>query len=207
MFGAIAGPLTWRWLFYIQLIIFGAFFPFLFLIKETRGPVILARKIQQDAALQPTPSYTSAKSAAPSLTAIFYDAVVRPAYMLCTEPIVFFLTLWTSFCFGLIFLATQSIAQIYSTNYGFSDSQVGLVQVALFVGESIGFMACLPQNRYYMRSAARNLESPGVPIPEARLPLSVFASFLGLVGGLFFYAWTSYPFLPWILPAIGLVSF
>ncbi|KAI7097928.1 hypothetical protein KC319_g13367 [Hortaea werneckii] len=45
---------------------------------------------------------------------------------------------------------------------------------------------------------------PGKPIPEARLYVSTAASFIGIVGGMFVYAWTSYPYFPWIAPAIGL---
>ena len=99
---------------------------------------------------------------------------------------------------------TQSVAQVYSTNYGFSDSASGLVQIALFVGEAIGFFACFPQNAYYQRSAGRNLVEPGSPIPEARLPLSIPASLIGLAGGLFWYAWSSFPQIHWMLPSIGL---
>ncbi|KAI9849506.1 MAG: hypothetical protein M1837_004126 [Sclerophora amabilis] len=201
-FGAIASKLGWRWVSYLQLIIFGAFFPFLLLvIKETRGTVILARRAKQDTRL----SRAASEAKQPPLSTLFYEAIARPAHLLCTEPVVFFLTLWSAFCFGIVFISTQSIPQIYSINYGFTDAESGLVQVALLVGEVIGFFACLPQNTYYQRSAARNPINPGIPIPEARLPLSIPASLVGLAGGLFWYAWASYPFLHWILPTVGLV--
>lgn len=75
------------------------------------------------------------------------------------------------------------------------------MQLALFVGEVVGFFACLPQNAYYQRSVANN---SGIPVPEARLPLSIPASLIGLGGGLFWYAWASYPSVHWMLPTIGL---
>lgn len=99
---------------------------------------------------------------------------------------------------------TQSVAQVFSTTYGFGDPASGLVQISLFVGETAGFLACLPQNAYYQRSAARNLVDAGVPILEARLPLSIPASLVGLAGDLFWYGWTSCPHVHWVLPAIGL---
>lgn len=133
-----------------------------------------------------------------------YEAITRPAYLLCTEPVVFFLMLWAAFCFGLVFISTQSVAQVYSTVYGFSNAAAGLIQLALLVGEIVGFFACLPQNSYYQRSAARNSVEAGVPIPEARLPLSIPASLIGLAGGLFWYGWASFPHVPWIVPTVGL---
>ena len=96
------------------------------------------------------------------------------------------------------------MAQVYAANYGFSDSASGLVQIALFAGEVVGFFACLRQNRYYQRFAPRNPVGPGVAVPEARLPLSIPASLLGLAGGLFWYGWSSLPHVHWMIPSIGL---
>ncbi|KAL8993525.1 MAG: hypothetical protein Q9169_006283 [Polycauliona sp. 2 TL-2023] len=199
--GAIVHDLSWRWVFYIQLIIYGAIFPLVLLtIKETRGPIILSRLSKTN------PPLTEAANELPhpKISALLYDAITRPAHLLFTEPVVFFLMLWAAFCFGLVFIMTQSIPQVYSTNYGFSDSASGLVQVSLFVGEAVGFLACLPQNAYYKRSARRNKVDPGTPIPEARLPLSIPASFVGLAGGLFWYAWSSFEHIHWIVPSVGL---
>lgn len=78
------------------------------------------------------------------------------------------------------------------------------MQGAVTIGEIIGWPFTLYSTRLYLRSAARNPECPGRPIPEARLYVSVFGSFFGIVGGMFVYAWTAYPSLPWIAPAIGL---
>ncbi|KAI4284677.1 MAG: hypothetical protein L6R38_001255 [Xanthoria sp. 2 TBL-2021] len=199
--GAIVHELSWRWVFYIQLIIYGAMIPVVFTImKETRGPIILSRLAKTD----PTLAKAANEFPRPKISALLYDAIARPAHLLLTEPVVFFLMLWAAFCFGLVFIMTQSIPQVYHSNYGFSDSASGLVQVSLFVGEAVGFLACLPQNSYYQRSAKRNTVNPGTPIPEARLPLSIPASLLGLAGGLFWYAWASFPHVHWMVPTVGL---
>jgi MFS family permease len=99
---------------------------------------------------------------------------------------------------------TQSIAQIYSSLYSWSFFGTGLVQSAIIVGELMGLLASIYQDKLYFNSASKNTEKPGHPIPEARLYLSIPGSFLGLTVGLFFYAWTSYSTLHWILPTIGL---
>ncbi|KAL8835210.1 MAG: hypothetical protein Q9170_003406 [Blastenia crenularia] len=167
---------------------------------ETRGQIVLSYLSKRE----PTLTKAANQIARPAITILLYDAITRPARLLCTEPVVFSLTLWAAFCFGLVFLSTQSITQVYSTIYAFSDSSGGLIQISLFVGETIGFLACLPQNTYYQRSAARNTAEPGTPIPEARLALSIPASLIGLAGGLFWYGWASFPHVHWMLPTVGL---
>lgn len=170
------------------------------IIRETRGPVLLFRCAKQDSRL----SKAVNDEKRPSILDIFKEAVVRPSRLLFLEPVVFILTLWSSFCFGLVFISTQSVAQVYSSKNNFSDAASGWVQSALFVGEVAGFFACLPQNRYYQRSASRNSVNAGVPIPEARLPLSIPTSLIGLAGGLFWYGWSSFPHIHWIVPTFGL---
>jgi MFS family permease len=124
--------------------------------------------------------------------------------MLCTEGVVLAFGLWSAFCIGIAFMFTQSIVQVYSELYNWSFFGTGLVQSAIVIGELIGLFATLYQDRLYFRSAKRNTENPGQPVPEARLYLSIPASFVGLMGGLFFFAWTSYATVPWIVPSIAL---
>ncbi|KAK3613426.1 hypothetical protein LTR56_024104 [Elasticomyces elasticus] len=221
--GLIAESLHWRWygtlpnsyatslkparIFYIQLIIYGAFSPLVyFFMPETRGPVILthrAKALQKKA--DNTLVITSSETPPPiSVARILQAAVIRPAHLLTTEPVIFFFTLWSAFAFGLVFISTQSIALVYSTTYGFTEPQTGLVQTSVCVGELIGCLACIPQNAYYLRSAGRNRQTPGKPLPEARLLLSVPASVFGLAAGLFWYGWTSRSSIPWIVPTVGL---
>jgi hypothetical protein len=124
--------------------------------------------------------------------------------MLCTEGVVLSFGMWSAFCIGTAFMFTQSIVQVFSELYGWSFLGTGLVQSAVIIGELIGLIATLVQDRIYFASATRNAETPGKPIPEARLYLSIPASFIGLSGGLFCFAWTSYPSIPWIVPSISL---
>ena len=181
--------------------IYGALFPFvIFWIKETRGPVILAQLSKEN------PKFFAAADAEspPPFSQLLYDSIIRPAYMLCTEPVILFITLWSAFCFGVVYMCIQSIPQIYTLLYGFSDPQAGVVQLAVVVGMIAGFFAYLPQNAYYQRSAGRNKVNPGVPIPEARLALSMPTSIIALAGGLFWYGWTTRQNIHWMVPEIGL---
>ncbi|KAK5128814.1 hypothetical protein LTR85_000147 [Meristemomyces frigidus] len=196
---------NWRWIFYIQLIIYATFFPFFILmIKETRGGVILKRRAKQIRKSTGAAVYTQMELDAAPLHLRLLKSMTRPAYLLCTEPVLFASTCWSAFSFGTVFLFTQSVEQVFTGLYGWEEYSTGYVQGAVVIGEILGWLATLYSSHLYLKSASRNTEAPGEPIPEARLYVSVFASFLGIVGGMFVYAWTSYPWLPWIAPAIGL---
>jgi MFS family permease len=195
----------WRWIFYIQLIIYGAFFPLFFvLLQETRGTVILRRRAKQLRKTTGKAIYTRAELDAAPLHLRLLRSMARPAYLLFTEPVLFASTLWSAFSFGTVFLFTQSVTQVFSGLYGWEEYSTGYVQAAVVVGEFLGWLANFYSSHLYLKSAGRNKEMPGRPIPEARLYVSVFGSFFGIVGGMFVYAWTSYPYFPGIAPAIGL---
>lgn len=187
------------------MIIYGAFFPFFFLLlKETRGSVILSRRAKKIRKSTGKPIYTQAELDPTPKHQILLKSMSRPAYLLVTEPVLFASTCWSAFSFGCVYLFTQSVGQVFSSLYGWKEYSTGYVQGAIVIGELLGWLATLYSSHLYLKSASRNTEMPGQPIPEARLYVSVFASFLGIVGGMFVYAWTSYPYLPWIAPAIGL---
>lgn len=124
--------------------------------------------------------------------------------MLCTEGVVLSFGMWSAFCIGIAFMFTQSIVQVYAGLYNWTFFETGLIQSAIVIGELLGLVASLYQDRLYFSSSSRNIETPGCPIPEARLYLSIPASFVGLSGGLFYFAWTTTPTIPWIVPSIAL---
>lgn len=126
------------------------------------------------------------------------------AKLLTTEPTVFIFMLWCAFSFGLIFISTESIAQVFTTTFKFEDYQTGLIQCSMFVGEIFGVFFCLLINQYYARSARSKGTESDKPIVERSLHFSIPATIIGLAGGLLIYAWTSYSQLPWIAPSIGL---
>jgi MFS family permease len=208
VYGAvIVHDMYWRWIFYIQLIIYGATFVVVLLImRETRWPVI-QRKRQKNIIKEGTPSSapnTESQGLHTSRVRFLYNTVILPAYLLCTEPVVFVFTLLSALSYGVIFISTQSVTQVFTTNYDFEEYQAGLVQVSIVIGEILGFFACLIQNAWYEHATRSNPDKSEAEQSEVRLYFSIPASFIGLTGGLFFYGWTSYPYLPWFLPAFGL---
>jgi len=150
---------------------------------------------------------SSSKNDGSSSLANLKVTVIRAIHLLVTEFTVSSFTLWSSFAFGTVFLFTQSIPIVYSTLYAFSESSSGLIQATIFLGEILGFLACLAQNRLYANHVHRRHKAGLDTQLEKRLYLSIPASFLGLTAGLFVYAWTSLPEqrYHWALPSIGLL--
>ena len=204
--GVIFENLGWRWISYMQLIWYSALFPiYFFFLRESRGAIILQRranKLQSEGKHVKGPLDTTGKKL--SLPQKLMQSTRRPLRMLFTEPVLFTFTLWSSFMLGTVFLFTQSVEQVFSALYGWNASQAAYLQSAIVIGELIGWTGVLISAHFYFASASRNTEHPGLPIPEARLYVSVAGSFIGVAGGMFVYGWTSYPYLPWICPAIGL---
>lgn len=124
--------------------------------------------------------------------------------MLLTESVVFWCAMWSAFTVGTLYLFTQSVEQVFVSLYGWDPVQAGYVQAAVVIGQVVGWPFSLISAHLYFSSASRNTEMPGVPIPEARLYMSIGGGIFGMGGGMFVYAWTSYPNLPWIAPAVGL---
>ncbi|KAL4940911.1 hypothetical protein BDV06DRAFT_213112 [Aspergillus oleicola] len=203
MGAAIFQSLGWRWISYMQLIWFGALFPvYYFFFYESRGGAILARRARKN-----KESTWSEQKAGHTSTLSLQNLIVsstRPVILFCTEPVLFVSTLWSAFTVGTLFLFTQSVEQVFMELYGWTVPQTGFVQAAIVVGECIGWGLCFVSRNLYFASSSRNTETPGSPIPEARLYMAVLGGLFGISGGMFTYAWTSYPHIPWIAPAISL---
>lgn len=183
-----------RRIFWVQLIINGALAPVvLFGLRESRGAVIRARSLAE-----PKEESEGAKA-----IDTLKETVVRSAILLTTEPTVTFFTFWCAFSYGLVFVLTQSVPIVFSGAYGWPDFTGGLVQFSIGIGQIIGLLGCLLQNRIYSRSAPHNPEAPGIPIPEYILHLSIPSTLLALAGGLFMYGWSTLQ-PHWIVPAVGI---
>lgn len=200
--GAIIQSLNWRWIGYIQLIVYGALFPIYFaFFAESRGDVLLQKRHRKITGVRTT---TISWSKVTQLLQKLSLSVRRPLYMLVTEPVVFFMALWSAFTVGMIFLATQSVEQVFRGLYGWSIPQACYVQAAIVLGQCAAWPTVLISRKMFARSALHNKDKPGAYLPEARLYVSIPGSFICLAGGLFIYAWTSFSSLPWIAPAVGI---
>ncbi|EKG13662.1 Major facilitator superfamily [Macrophomina phaseolina MS6] len=201
---AILKYLSWRWIFYCQLIWYGALLPFFWLLlPENRGEVLLAQRAQ-DMRQKGIQAYSQMELENTPMTELILESLKRPLVMLFTEPVVIVCTTMAALVMGNIYLFTQSVELVFASLYGWDPIQAGFVQTAIVIGEILGWPGALLSAHFYFASAARNTEIPNTPIPEARLYVAIPAGLVGMSGGMFVYGWTSYPSLPWIIPAVGL---
>lgn len=209
--GTIILRFGWRWIFYIQLIIYGASLPvIMFIFRETRIPVVIRNRTKR----KNTPARTTNPTnevhhhRMESLKHFLKGNILRPFLLLLTEPVVFFFTLLSALSYGLLFIATQSVPQVYSTLYAFTEPHTGLIQASVVIGELLGFLTCaFIGDVYFARASSGSAKIIGgeLQLPEVRLYLAIPASFLGLAGGLFIYGWTSYADLSYWAPTAGLL--
>lgn len=201
--GAAQTHLSWRWIFWVQLISDAALLPvFWIILKETRGDVILANRAKK-LRKQGRNAYAKSELNKDSVIEMLKVSFKRPTKMLVTEFVVISFTLWVSFAWGILFLFQNSVTQVFESLYGFGTFQTTLIQLALSVGAVIGTIINPIQDRLYLRTANKNKEKPGKPIPEARLYFAVPGSLIFTVG-LFWYGWSSYTHVHWIVPTIGI---
>ncbi|KAG8986458.1 hypothetical protein FRB93_005290 [Tulasnella sp. JGI-2019a] len=190
--------LGWRWIQWISVMIGGTIWLALFLtMKETRSAVLLTRIARDLRNKTGDQRYRArAEDERPPLKDLIVISLTRPMWLLLSEPLVTSFSLWIGFAWGVLYGLVESIPYVFQTLYGFNQLQVGLVFLAMMMGTVIGFIGNLWQDRLY----ARYFPTKG---PEARLYGACAAGVIFPVG-CFIYAWTSYSFVHWIGPVIGI---
>ncbi|KAE8153658.1 hypothetical protein BDV25DRAFT_127035 [Aspergillus avenaceus] len=212
---------TWRWIYYSHAVVSAVFVVLIILFfKETRGSVILSRKAQAlnkyYDALEETghigmimPSEPGEKPQTKrirwkvqsdeqraSLIQMISVSCYRPFHMLFTEPVVFFFSLWVSFSWAVLYLQFGSVPLIFTTNHDFNTEQSGAVFTSMCVAVIIATLISI----YQERVVGRFIALPNTP--EKRLYFACVQAVLMPIG-LFWFGWTSYRSVPWIVPALA----
>jgi len=124
---------------------------------------------------------------------------------LILEPMCLNLCLFSAILLGILYLFFGAIPLIFENNHGFNLGQVGLSFLGLLTGMVIGVLTDPLWHKNYVR-LVKNREKaggePGGSEPEYRLPPAILGAVLVCVG-LFWFAWTSYRSVHWIVPIIG----
>ena len=124
-------------------------------------------------------------------------SLYRPFHLLSTEPVVFFFSLWISFSWAVLYLTFSSIPLVYGTNHHFNVEQNGAVFAAMCVGALIATILSVSQERI-----ARHFGKMS-STPEGRLYFTCAESALMPIG-LFWFGWTQFPQIHWIVPTMAI---
>lgn len=208
--GFIVARVSWRWVFYVQIISIGTTLAVIILFfNETRGSVLLSRKarainhsfdkLEENGVEAPRVRYKVASDEArASLGRMMYLSLTTPFKLLFTESVVFFFSLWVSFAWAVLYMTFDAIPLVFETRHNFTVSQVGSVFATLAIGSILGAIISV-----YQEKIARQYWPKLTSTPEGRLYFACIESAL-LPIGLFWFGWTSFSTIHWIVPVLAL---
>ena len=199
--GFLSDAVGWRWLYWLHLILaFIVWVLITFTVPETYAPTILARRAKRMRAETGESDHVTEqdldKRPFGERMRIF---LVRPFQLLFGELIVFLISLYMSVLYGLLYMFFVAYPIVFQKGKGYSPSTTGLMFIPLAVGVVVSAFCSPWVNDHYRRLIASHA---GLPPPELRL-IPMMISCWCIPIGLFIFAWTSYPRLIWVGPALG----
>lgn len=195
--------LGWRWTSYFCGIIGSlALFMNTFLLQETHHPLILTRRAEE--LRRRTGNwgiYAPHEELKLSMKEIVENNIARPLKMLFTEPILFLVSLYNAFIYGMLYLFLTAIPLIFLGEYHFVQGVAELPYLAMLIGILIGGGMIMLFEKRYIKAMEDN---GGKIIPEKRLEPMMVGGFTFVIG-IFWLGWTgNYPqHVHWIVPVIG----
>lgn len=208
-FGPILGGfitssyLGWRWTEYITTIMGCAMLLLLLLFyPETYAKRILHDRAQERRIKFHEWTWHSSLDEEPlNINIVVTKYVSRPIVMLCCEPMILLLSIYVAFIYGILYLLFGSLPIEYAEVRGWEAGVDSLPFLSLLIGCGIGCVVMVAFNPRYMRLSNA---AGGKPVPEERLlPMIVGAIVFPI--GCFWYAWTTYAGVHWIVPTLALV--
>jgi len=203
----------WRWSFYVLIIWTFVMLISVIFVPETFHPVLLAKKAAAMRKSTGNESYHSPSEialAGKTVSSTLLHSLSKPFELLIFEPMCFFLCIYSALLLGILYLFFGAFPLVFRTNHDFTLWQNGLT----FLGLVIGFVGAVFMNpiwhKNYLRLVAKanqgNSKNNQKPEPEYRLPPAILGGILVPIG-LFWFGWTTYRSVHWIVPIIGSVLF
>lgn len=168
--------------------------------SETFGPK-LKRRLAKKRGEQVTPRPPLSEQ----LCHFAMVSLIRPLHMLFFEPIVAFVCIYGAFATGMLFNFLNMIPYVFTTVYGFSSEECGLVFLSIVIGSALGIVCMIICDVCLYRRQIAKYAPDNVP-PEHRLYPAMFGS-IGLPIGLFWLAWTAREDVSWMSPAAAIIPY
>ncbi|KAH8755703.1 major facilitator superfamily domain-containing protein [Diaporthe sp. PMI_573] len=210
--GYIATSKGWRWLFWVYMAILGGFWILLvFTVPETRHTTILDQKTKRVREILRSEGLAAARTIRDAnsdekegLATLFAVTLTRPFRFLFTEPITMAAAAYNGFIYGIVYLFNEAFPLVFGQGgHQFNTGEWGAAFVGLLFGSLVAAIFHPLQESYYLKQVARN---DGKGVPEARMYLARFGTFL-LPISLFWFGWTSFRSVHWIVPIIASTFF
>lgn len=194
--------LGWRWTQYIVAIMgFFAFGLNVFFLEETYPPVVLIQKAEE---LRRRTRNWGIHAKLEEIEVDFRELVTknfsRPLRLLFTEPIIFLLSIYMAFIYGLLYLFLTAYPIVFQRIHGMNPGVGGLPYFGMIIGQLFAGAYIIMIQPAYIRKLEKN---NGVTVPEWRLPPVIIGGAV-FAAGLFLFAWTGYKEeIHWIAPTLS----
>jgi len=204
-------PVSWRWTFWVALIIAGiSWIPLLFL-PETYAPVILERRafrLRKAALHAGTPDsniYAPRELEQKGWKNMVGVILTRPLRMIFGELIVAATCLYLSLAYAIFYMFFEAYPIIFQGIYGMSTGISGLAFLPVGIGAILAMFVFIYYDSFLERSKqagkawTQKEESRRLPLAYLGGPMYVIA--------LFWLGWTANANIPWIVPMLAGVPF
>ena len=206
--GFINSHLDWTWTYYIMIIWSAVLLIcMIFFAPETYHPIILrakARALRQDTGNDRyrAPMEDNTKT----WRQIIVVSLLRPFQLLFLEPMCLCLDIYSAVLLGILYLFFGTFPMVFRTTYDMNLWQGGLTFVGIIVGMVIAAATTPIWSNIRERLMNKNEKEHGRSEPEYRLPPAIVGGILIPIG-LFWFGWTTYSRIHWIVPIIGSAVF
>ncbi|KAF4992926.1 hypothetical protein FGRMN_6870 [Fusarium graminum] len=175
------------------------------IVPETYAPYILRKRAEKlsnmtgkmylftlDAEQPPSSTFDQLKA-----------TLTRPWRLLFAEPIVFITSIYISINYGTMYMCFPAFPIVFQQGRGWNQGVGGLAFTGIVIGVILSIVSVVFEGKRYDRAS----QGRGSPmLPEDRLPPAMVGSIL-IPLGLFWFAWSTFPNVHWIVPIIGTVLF
>ncbi|KAL7627394.1 hypothetical protein AAE478_001587 [Parahypoxylon ruwenzoriense] len=173
-----------RWIFWINVIIGGAFAIIMCFVPETLPRIVISNAARKNQSSDPN-ELVVLEERVDVLREMKFVTSMAFRIML-TEPIVAFLGIYNGFAYGLLFLYLDGVFDVFVVNNGLSYIDADLTYLNFVVSVTVMFAFVPIQTWFYRRDRMKN---GGVGRPEARFLTSLLFVW-GFPASLLWFAFT-----------------
>ncbi|KAM0278883.1 hypothetical protein ACHAO9_011955 [Fusarium lateritium] len=202
---------SWRWAYWVGVILAGATMLPLAFLPETYGPAILARRakgirqaVHKSGHGNPE-TYAAIELETKGWRNLLGVVLVRPLHMLFTELIVAASSIYIALAYSIYYMFFQTYPIVFKGIYKMSTTTSGFMYFPVASGICLGLVGSLLWDGYYNRAKTSG-RSWAQKNEFSRLPLACMGGPL-LVFSLFWLGWTARSDITWVSPMLAGIPF
>lgn len=196
---------SWRWTFWVGLIIAGASLVFLCFLPETYGPIILKKRAECIRKSTNPSAFAAIELEKKGARQMMTVTLMRPVHMIFHEAIVLFTCLYLSIAYAIFYLFFEAYPIIFEGLYHMNTGVAGLAFLPIIVGAVIALGVFVWYDNVLQRAKKANAHWASIE-EYRRLPLACLGGPLYVVS-LFWLGWSAAPHVHWIVPMLAGVPF